>query len=188
MAVLSGDYTGNSILIYDDAGSHLGSTVVTRHDKTVLRIELLDVPPLLTVGSCCRLLILSSPSPCEYHGRVRKEGLRTYIAMYQGHERENRSAVRYKISCPALIENLICDDHPYSLHTPLEIMLIDISKIGVRFGAPRYSLSDGDRFQMRMKISDTEKILIASVVHHIDIDSGSSEYGCRFLIGSEKAV
>ena len=41
---------------------------------------------------------------------------------------------------------------------------------------------------MRMRISDSEKLLIANVIHHTDNDTKASEYGCQFLIGSEKVV
>jgi len=173
-------------MIYDAEGNHLVSTKVTYYEKSALRIEVAEIPPKLTHGSSCKLLILSSPSPYDYQGRVRRDGARSNIAMYLGHEKESRNAVRYRIDSSALIENLICDNRPYALHTPLEVKLINISKSGVRFSAPYSSLTDGDRFQMRLKINESDKLLIADVVHHIDFEPEKSEYGCRFLIGSEK--
>jgi len=103
--------------------------------------------------------------------------------MFKGQEREQRGAERYAVKLPAMIEELICDSRPYSLHTPLEVELINISKTGVRFSAPFYSLTDGDRFRMRLTISDKDKQLITEVTNHIDRDSVVSEYGCRFLTG-----
>lgn len=186
MSALSGDYTDCSVLIYDSVGKHLCTTVVTDYDKVALRLTAEYTPDILDTGEVCRLLILTAPTPCEYQGRVLREGVTKVIALFQGREKEDRGAVRYKVDYPALIENLICNDRPYALHTPLEVRLINISKRGVRFSAPPNSLSIDDRFQMSIKISDNEKLLIADVVNHLDKDFRTTEYGCRFLVGSER--
>ena len=188
MAAMSGDFSGCSVLIYDEAGNHLGDTVVTSYDKASLRIEVQMMPYSLDAGAGCRLLILSAPIPYEFLGRVAREGAKKVIAMYKGKEKESRGSMRYKVNYPALIENLICDNRAYPLHTPLKVTLLNISKSGVRFRTPHYSMTVGDKFQMRIRISDTEKLLIADVINHVDKESISSEYGCRFLVGSEKVV
>jgi hypothetical protein len=108
--------------------------------------------------------------------------------MYQGQEKENRGAVRYALKSTAIIENLICDGKPYPLHTPVEVELVNISKSGVRFRAPPNALYNGDKFQMRMKISNNDKLLIAETVNYVNNESGTSDYGCRFLVASEKVV
>jgi hypothetical protein len=188
MAALSGDFTGCSIFIYDISGNHLGSTKVTRYSKDTLRIEVEELPQPLNTGDTCQVLILTQPSPCEYQGRVKKEGKKKVIALFFGHEKENRKVKRYNVSFTAKIENLVCEGKAYPLLTPLEVTLINISQGGARFAAPNYTMFNGDRFQMRMKISDSDKVLIAEVVNNLDVNNTKSEYGCRFLIGSEKVV
>lgn len=186
MTALSADFRECSILIYDAAGNYLGSTVVTEYDKSALRIEVEALPRILYPGNSCRLLILTAPSPCEFQGRVIKEGAKILLAMYQGQEMENRGAVRYKINFPAFIENLIYNGKAYPLLTPLKVELVNISKSGVRFNAQPYSLIEEDRFQTRLRIGDGEKLLIAIVKNHLDKFDNSSEkaeYGCQFLIG-----
>ena len=186
MNVLGSNHTDCAILIYDDAGSHLGTSTVIEHDRNSARIEVRDIPAALKVGNTCKILILSSPAPCEYDGRIISEGQKRYIAMFHGKEKENRAAARYKISTPAIIENLIYNGKAFPLHTPMDVMIVNISKSGVRIRAPYYSFLNGDRFQLRMKISDAEKLLIADIVHHVDFEPSSSEYGCSFLTGSER--
>ena len=188
MKELSSDYTGCPVLVYDIEGNHLGSTIVTYYEKAALRIEIREIPSTLSPGAACRVLILASPSPCEYHGRVVKEGQKFQIAMYMGQVKENRGTVRYKIKITALIENLIYDGRAYPLFTRLKVNVLNISKSGVRLSAPKYSLMDGARFQMRMNISGNDKLLIADVVNRVDLAGDASEYGCRFLIGSERVV
>ena len=175
-------------MIYDEKGNHLDSTIVTDFDMDMMWIDVQEIPPVLRNGKRCRLLILSSPSPYGYQGKVIKVGSRKTIAIYYGHEKENRGLVRHKISLSALVENLIYTNRAYVLHTPLEVELINISQGGVRFRAPQNALSDGDRFQMRMKISVSDKLIIADVVNHTDGSTGMSEYGCSFVIGSERVV
>jgi len=188
MTSLSADFTGCPVLIYSESGVLLGSTEIEAYDRGVMRVEVKETPPSLNAGGVCRMLILSSPSPCEFQGRIIKEGARKSIAMFFGQEKENRSATRYKVDYEATIENLICDGKAYPLHTPQVVSLINISQSGARFRTPQYSFIDGDRFQMRMLIKDSAKLLIADVVNHIDKDNGYSEYGCRFLIGNERVV
>jgi len=188
VAALGANYSGSAVLIYDVDGNHLGSTLVTSHDRTSMRIEVQEIPPALVSGNECILLVLSSPAPCEYHGRLAVEGTKKIIAMYKGRVRENRGAVRYKVNTPAIIEHLIFDGKAHKMHTPVSVELIDISKSGVRFRTLINALSNGDRFQMRLKISDSEKLLIADAIHHVDLGNAMSEYGCHFIIGSERAV
>ena len=186
MSALSSDFTGCSILIYDAVdNNHICSTIVTHYEKNTMRIQIEIFPQTIEAGKVYRLLILSAPTPCEYQGRVFKDGSKKTFAMYQGREKENRGAARYKLKTPALIEKLIFEGQPHPLHTPLKVELINISKSGVRFRAQNNALSDGDQFQMRLTIGENEKLLIAEVINHMDKDTESSEYGCRFLMVSE---
>ena len=183
MSVLSDNYTGCTVLIYNMDGEHLLDTVVAAHNREEQQIQVSSLPEDLHINDSCSLLVLTSPSPCEYLGKVKKVGGSVFIAMYQGQEKENRTATRYAVNAPAIIDTLITDGQPYSLHTPLTITLINISTGGVRFRAPYYSLADGDVFQMRMIISQNKKKLIAQVLNHVDNEPASSDYGCLFLYG-----
>ena len=185
MGALRGDYAGCAVLIYDMEGNHLCTTSVTDYDKTTLRIDVAALPPEDDLGGGVKLLILSSPAPCEYQGKILREGKRKLIAMFRGQEREMRGAERYAVKTTALIEDFVSDGSIYPLYSPLEVELMNISKSGVRFRSPNFSLCDGDVFRMRMRFSDKDKLLIAEVTNHIDRDSKNSEYGCRFLTGSE---
>ena len=184
MKALSGDYRGCAVLIYDMEGNHLCTTSVTDYDKTILRIEVAELPPD-DAGGSVKLLILASPIPCEYQGKVLREGRRKLIAMFRGQERELRGAERYSVKTTAMIEDYVDEGSIYPLYAPLEVELMNISKTGIRFIAPNFSLCDGDTFRMRMRFSDKDKLLTAEVTNHYDRDPKNSEYGCRFLTGSE---
>ena len=181
MAVLGSDLTGFSVLIYDTNGTHLGSTTVISHDRKTQWIQVKHIPSGLRTNDSCKLLVLSSPSPCEYQGKIKREGADSYIAIFQGQEKESRGATRYKVNTSALIDTLIYDRQPFSLHTPAKVDLINISTSGARFRAPFYSFIKGVIFQMHFTISGSQKMLVAEIVNYTDKEPASSEYGCRFL-------
>jgi hypothetical protein len=181
MAALSSNYTDYTVLIYDTNGVHLRTTVVTSYDKQAQRIQVRRMPSNLNVNDDCKLLILSSPSPCEYLGKVRKEGAALYIAMFQGQEKESRGATRYAVDTPGLIDALVCDNNPYPLHSPVKVVLINVSTTGMRFRAPYYCLTVGDVFKMHLVVSGSEKQLLAKIVNYSDKEQESSDYGCRFI-------
>jgi len=181
MSVLTGDFTGCSILIYDTDGNHLGSTAVKEHDRGDQHIKVNLMPDGLKTNDNCKLFILSSPTPCEFTGRVKKIGGSLTIAMFQGQEKENRAATRYAVNNTALVEALIIDGKAYSLQNPIKVDLLNISTSGVRFRAPFYSFEVEDVFSMHMLISNSRKKITAEIMNHIDNEPTSSDYGCRFM-------
>ena len=181
MSVLVGDFTGCTVLIYDPDGNHLISTHVREHDRAEKYIKLNLMPEELRANSNCKVFVLSSPTPCEFMGMVKKIGGALTIALFQGQEKENRGAMRYKVNSPAFVEALIIDDQAYTLQNRVEVELINISTSGVRFRAPHYSFIEEDIFQMRLTISNSEKMITAVIVNCMDKETSSSDYGCRFM-------
>jgi len=181
MSVLAGDFTGNSVLIYNTDGDHLISSHIREHDRGDHHIRLNLMPEELKANDNCKVFILSSPTPCEFLGRVKKIGGSMMIAMFQGQEKENRGATRYTVSTPADIEALVIDEKAYSLQNPVKVTLLNISTSGVRFRAPFYSFESDDIFIMTLVISNSKKVVTAKVVNHADKEKVSSDYGCSFM-------
>ena len=188
MKLIDGDYTGCSILIYDEEGNHLCDTTVIYFDRKNLLIEVAEPPESLDAGDACKLFILTSPTPCEYKGRIIRVGKGKPIVMYDGKESEKREESRYIVQLPVFIENYICDDKIYPLHTPLAVEMINISKNGARLRMPNYTLSNGDRFRMCVKINDRYKNVVAEVKNMTRTETEASEYGCRFLLCSDGGI
>ena len=178
---LGGNHTDHSVLIYDADGNHLIDTVVKFHDRQEKHLQVGIMPDSLKVNDDCKLLILSAPAPCEYLGKVKKVGGNLFIAMFQGHTKENREATRYNVNTYAVIDTLVADGKPYELHTPVKVILLNISTSGVRFRAPYYSFDDGDIFEILLDIKNNRKRLTAQVVNHVDREPAASDYGCRFI-------
>ena len=176
------DYTGFTVLIYSPDGKYLCESKVSEHDKKSQWIELRSgLPMSLKKDDVCPLLIMTSPSPCEYRGRVVRDGWKYVFALFKGKVKENRRMERYKINYPVNIEDLIIDGVKFPLFETLTVNIINISQSGVRFSAPFNSLLAGDKFSFRMKIGGDESLYIAVVVNSIDKDSDISEYGCKLV-------
>jgi len=178
---LGGNHTDHTVLIYDSNDNHLINTVVTDHDRAAKQLQVEIMPEELKVNDNCRLLVLTTPTPCEYRGKVKKEGGSLLIAMFQGKVKESREATRFKVNTPAIVDTLIVDDKPFPLHKPVVVRLINISTGGVRFRAPYHSFSDQDVFQMHLEISNVKKKLTVQVINNVDHENVTSDYGCRFL-------
>ena len=181
MAALSSDFTDQTVLFYDLKGNHLGDTVITGHDRRLQQIEVDLIPESLKINDDCKLLVLSSPIPCEYMGKIKKIGGSVYLALFQGQEKESRGSARYNVNTPAIIDAFIINREVQNLTTPIYVKLINISTSGVRFRAPYYSFEKGDIFQMHLSISNSSKRMTALVVNLRDNEPHSSDYGCRFI-------
>jgi len=181
MVALNVDYSDHSVLIYDMDGNHLVNTVVREHDKAEKQIRVNSMPASLKANDDCKLLILTSPAPCEYQGKVKKIGGAFYIAMFQGQMKENRTASRFAVNTPAIIDVCVIEGQQYKLHSPIKVILKNISTSGVRFAAPFHAFNDRDKFRMHMTISGAKKQLIAEVMNHLDNEPKATDYGCRFV-------
>jgi len=181
MAVINADFTDCSVYIYDEDGNLITDTVVTSHDRLSRQLQVDVFPEGLNVNDRCKLLILSSPSPCEFKSKVKRVGGNMVLALYQGSEKENRAVKRYTVSTTALINTLYCDGQPYPLQTPVKVAIINISRAGVRFRAPFFSFQIGDMFQMDLIVKQSLKELTAEVINFIDDAPKSSDYGCQFI-------
>jgi hypothetical protein len=181
MAALVSDYNDHTVIIYDTNNNHLMTTVVTMHDKVEQKIQVSKMPKELKNNDDCKLLIMSSPTPCEYLGKVKRVGGVFTFALFQGQEKENRGAARYSITASAEIDALVIDDTAYTLQTPVKVELVNISTSGLRFRAPYYSLEFDDVIQMHLVISNNKKRIITRVVNYVNNKQASTDYGCRFL-------
>jgi len=182
MSALASDFTGNTVLIYDTEGNHLASTTVKEHDRDAKQIRINSMPAGLSVNDECKILIISSPAPCEFSGKLKKIGGNPYIGMFQGQEKESRGATRYPVNTPAVITTHIINGKPYPLQTPTTVRLINISTTGVRFRAPFYSFDIDDEFEMHLVISNSRKKITAKVINSLDGGQESTDYGCIFLL------
>ena len=181
MSITGIDYSGSPALIYSKEDDNVFRTIVKTHDKNREYIILEELPPDMSVGDTCKLLIMVEPVPQECSGKIKNDLGDTVIALFKKQVKESRGATRYKVNFTAFIENLIIDKKAYKLHNPLVVNFINISTTGMRFFAKPESISLGDKFQIRVYINLDVRVLIAQVVNHKVTGPDREEYGCRLL-------
>jgi len=182
MAVLAGDFTNHTALIYDIYGNYMISTTILTHDREAKQVIMERLPVELRVNDNCKLIILTTPTPCEFSGKVKRMGGNYYLALFQGQEKESREAPRYPVNTPALITALIENGQAHRIQSPIKVVLINISTTGIRFRAPFYSFEIGDLFQMDLFIGNNQKKVTAKVVNSVDHKNEMSDYGCIFIL------
>jgi len=179
---LSGNFEGNTVLIYTPEGEELRQTVISAHDKTLQQIEVRNgVPQSLDIGDVCPILIMTQPTPIEFQARVAKSGTERVFVLFKGKTKEDRQHTRYKVNFPARLDSFISDGQTFPLHKPLEIRVIDISRSGIRFAAPTNSLMKGDKFSIVLNFDGGEKTFVGTVKNLRDRNGVLAEYGCKLM-------
>ena len=181
MSTVDIKYVGSPALFYNDEGENIFRSTITEYDKKENSITVEELPPDIKVGGSCKLLILTNPVPQECLGRIKNDAGKLVIAIYKGHEKEQRGSVRYKVDFLGSIEKLIYDRSSYDLLSPVVVKILNLSSTGMRINAKPYTILNGDRFLIRIFVNVDVKIMVAQVMNSKEVDSENAEYGCRFL-------
>lgn len=182
---MSHKFVGCTAFIYDTDGVLLTNANIRKHNSYENYIIISKCPELYT-GMRCELIILSEPAPYAYSGVVREDAADNsimIITLFKGRVKESRSAKRYKLTGSAEITGFIDDDNKKNdLRNPIEVNLINISARGVRFSSRTNTLPISDRFDLKLKIGNNDKILATKVIdiRASDSEKDSTEYGCLF--------
>jgi hypothetical protein len=174
------NFTGCTVLIYDESGKQLAATKIWEHETKENAIGIEDFPQLIP-DEKYDLFILAYPSPYTCKGKVTVRGFTKYILLFKGKNSEYRKQTRYPVDYEAEITGMIYDDVPYEMLAPVKIRLVNISKGGIRFKGKYNILMTGDYFRFCMRIDNTDKLLVARVVRRVDHGKNESEYSCQLV-------
>jgi hypothetical protein len=174
------ELVGSPVHIYDEKNNLLMSSRITDHDKKNERIDIDGPKPGAKKGDVCRIYIATPPTPCEYMARVFLMGYSsTTFALYKRQEKEIREHTRYPVKTTAMIERMVYGGQSYALHTPAEVLILNISKGGVKVRAAYNAMAVGNKFEIRLKIGQRYEVLLAEVMNAFDIEKINTDYGCR---------
>lgn len=177
---LNDNYSGCTVLIYDENGDYHSTTQVAEHDKSRMLLTPERMPDIHE-GVEIRLFILSHPMPCEYKGRIVRIGSRREIALFSGMETEHRQAVRHKVDMTAQIEGITKNGVVVQQGTPIDVHILNISLTGLRMQAAPNNLEQDSEFHLRLRIGDNDQIITAQVLNIRQAEDGHEEYGCRII-------
>jgi hypothetical protein len=176
------EYNNCTVLINDEKGRRIAETEILYHDELRNQIEVDDIPDL-EVGALYECLILTSPTPHAYKGRIHKRPKTKVIALFEGKETENRRDTRYKTDLPANVVGVIRHGKTYTLDKPIVGKVKDISRRGLRYASSSNAINVGERIRVSITSGGGEKNLSAEVLYSLDVPPDNSEYGCLLVIG-----
>jgi hypothetical protein len=174
------DFAKCNVLIYDNNGQLLTNAKIWEHNISQNYITVKE--RLSLVGTVqCNLLILTAPAPYSYKGTIVIHDSTAFIKLSDEHIKENRKETRYKTNLLGTIESLIYDGKSYPLLTALETQILDISRNGLRIFAKNNTLNEGDRFIIKLKLGENDKLLTGMAVNSKPVSQDDIEYGCRLV-------
>lgn len=170
------------IFIYDLKKEHtVADTYIQTCDTERMIISISHSLEGLLENDKVSVLILLKDSILEYKGTVRRVSHTGYseIALYQGHNKEDRKAVRYKVNVPARIDNLLISNRPVPLRTPLNGTVINISTNGILVRTSLNAFNIGTSFQLMILMNELPITLNTCVQRMEMINETEAEYGCE---------
>ena len=173
------DFTDCKVLIFDTDGSLLLETKVQAYNKSSMHIEVAKLPESWGQESL-RVLIFSSPVPCEFQGRIFRLGSTKEIALFQGKDMELRSEGRYSVDMPAQIEGVFEGENFSYYISPLKVILKNISISGVGIYSEAANFVKGQALQLKMSVGESHQIIKIKIVHGTKIPGEKGTYyGCN---------
>ncbi len=171
---------GCAAQIYDAGDRLVYTSKVKEFDRRNAEIEVEGYVPGLKKGEVCRVYVASPPTPCEFKGKILMVGYgSTTFGLYNRQEKEVREHPRYPVKTPAVIERMVYAGQSYALHTPASVLVLNISKGGVKVRAPHNAMAVGNKFEMRLRIGEQDQMLLAEVMNANNIETTHTDYGCR---------
>ena len=182
---IDNDFTDHTVVIYNEYGDKITETTIVEYDIIIGSIRIKE-DLKLTTGINVQLLILTSPSPCFFLGRIgpRIQNMIT-IDLHSGKSKEDRTFERFSIDLINSIEstgtiNSIIRENVKIDAPPQKVQLINISHGGIRFSGASGILHKNDEIILTIKNSNADQILTAKVVNFLNAPLGRTEYGCQF--------
>jgi hypothetical protein len=180
--MLTGNYVGCSISVFDTSGQIITKTTITTHDSKKSEITLASYHDMRD-GAHYRVRIIYMGAPYEFMGRATIVGhLPCYLALYKGKPAEARKSPRHDINLVAAIESYVYNNIAFQLHTNIPVRLINISSGGARLIAYGNAMSVGDSFEMTLNMGGKIEKLLVEVRNQSSYPGDNiNGYGCQFL-------
>ena len=155
--MLENDFTDHTVIVHDDKGVKIAEANIVEYDIILGNIRI-EEDLQLSTGDNVQLLILTSPSPCAFHGRIgpRIQNMTT-IALHSGKSKEDRTFERFSIDSinsiesTGTIDGVIRDNKTVDM-PPVKVRLINISQGGIRFSGTFGILHKKDEILINTKL------------------------------------
>lgn len=178
-------YTDCRAFISDSGSGTISEVTIISHNKEYMTISVRGSFRETTGNEFGTVLILTEEgSVHEFRGRIRRSAIdatHSEIALFKGHEKEDRASKRYTLNTVAVVENLITPTGKQPLTMAVEIVLTNLSTVGVSFKAEPKSFALDTVVEIKLKANASISAMQGRVVRIRNIDATSAEYGCTLV-------
>lgn len=166
-------------IVIRDAGTDetIADTIIAAHNTGNGRIEIDADDFSLAEGTVISALIFSKSGLFETQGTIEvRDGSKTVIVLYEGSKKDDRHAVRYQVNINGIVDRITRQGERISDH--FEIMVVNMSSIGLLLQAPAGCLRDGDTIRFSA-VTKGQKIFITARVERVESGGdGRENVGC----------
>jgi len=182
MAKIAGNFKDSIVVIYDNNNNYVAQTIITEHDKREMLIEIPDSLDNIKSGTRLNVLIIHTGGVSEFGGVLRRTSRGACeISLFGERQREGRSATRHILNVPGQINNLIINNKPETLQSPLNVIVENLSSTGVLINSRDVRLETGFILQIELNIHGKEAIIFGNVVRERRNADETFSYGCHLI-------
>lgn len=186
------DYTGCKIIVHDiELDTTIAETYINEFNKSTHTVTIATSSLRDTIHNRVSVLIFCNNTLYEYQGTLRKTDMLPGfigIALYKGKPRENRTAVRYEVNTPAIVENFIITGKLVPLYIPQEVLVVNLSTVGCLILGNYHFFNVNTTFQLKLPLGHSDMLLKTTVLRINSVGDQAAEYGCKFNLPDSPSV
>lgn len=182
--MLSKNYTGCSVFIYDQHGKIISRTTVQEFDRKYMTITLRGNVEFPQDEEYLTILIVVDDGVHEYQGVIHKTTFEMNmfkISLFKGQSRESRKAKRHNVNAKGIVSSLIINKTRAKMLNPLPVRVVNISTSGALLEARSNSFSPHACFVLELSVDGNKTELLGCIEWIRAINEETENYGCQFL-------
>jgi len=180
MASLASSFTDAVVFIYDKNNNLITKTIITRHNRNEMYIEVAKGLENVKLKTRLQLLIIHSGGASELNGTLRsiRQGL-FEISIFGERQRDVRTSVRRTLNASAAISDMVTDSESEKPPAPIQIVIENLSATGILIKTRTMRMEIGTFLQIEFKLHGKDVILFSEVVREQVHDGDVYKYGCK---------
>ncbi|MEG2074248.1 MAG: hypothetical protein RRY54_05745, partial [Angelakisella sp.] len=128
--VISGNYKGCHAFVHYANDKAVTDATIVSHNKEYMTVSLRGNFKSAENNEFVSVLIVVNDTVHEYRGKLRRSPIditSAEIALFKGQLKENRSAKRYTLNVPAVVNCIVTDHGKLPLKNAAEVSLVNLS-------------------------------------------------------------
>ena len=180
MANPASHFTDALIFIYDTNNELIAETVVTKHNRGEMYIEVEKGLEKVKPKTRLQLLILHSGGASELSGvfSIARHGV-FEISIFGERPREVRASTRHTLNASAVVSDMVTDVEHKTLSSPIPVTVENLSTTGILVKSKSLRFEIGALLQIELAIRGKNAMIYGEVVREEMLSNGVYRYGCQ---------